>query len=86
VTNPGSNLIPSDVSGTVSQYSIDPLTGALSPKTPATVPAGKHPAGIALRPLPQFPTNKDQCKLGGWRKFPQFRNQGACVSFAPRRQ
>jgi hypothetical protein len=28
------------------------------------------------------PTSKDQCKNGGWRDFPQFKNQGDCVSFA----
>lgn len=29
------------------------------------------------------PTNKDQCKNGGWQKFdnPSFKNQGQCVSF-----
>ena len=27
------------------------------------------------------PTSKDQCKDGGWRNFPQFKNQGDCVSF-----
>jgi hypothetical protein len=29
------------------------------------------------------PTNKDQCKNGGWKTFnnPTFRNQGQCVSF-----
>jgi hypothetical protein len=27
------------------------------------------------------PTSKDQCKTGGWRAYPQFRNQGDCVSF-----
>jgi hypothetical protein len=27
------------------------------------------------------PTTKKQCKKGGWRAFPQFRNQGDCVSF-----
>jgi hypothetical protein len=27
------------------------------------------------------PTSKDQCKDGGWRDFPQFKNQGDCVSF-----
>jgi hypothetical protein len=27
------------------------------------------------------PTSKKQCKKGGWRTFPQFRNQGDCVSF-----
>ena len=26
------------------------------------------------------PTSKDQCKNGGWKAFPQFHNQGQCVS------
>jgi hypothetical protein len=30
---------------------------------------------------PPLPTTKDQCKNGGWRNFPGFRNQGDCVSF-----
>jgi hypothetical protein len=28
-----------------------------------------------------FPTSKDECKNGGWRNFPGFKNQGDCVSF-----
>jgi hypothetical protein len=27
------------------------------------------------------PTSKDQCKDNGWQNFPQFKNQGECVSF-----
>jgi hypothetical protein len=27
------------------------------------------------------PTSKDQCKNGGWRNFPGFKNQGDCVSW-----
>jgi hypothetical protein len=30
---------------------------------------------------PLLPTSKDQCKDGGWLNFPQFKNQGNCVSF-----
>ena len=26
-------------------------------------------------------TAKDQCKNGGWRNFPGFKNEGDCVSF-----
>ena len=26
-----------------------------------------------------FPTSKDQCKNGGWRNYPQFKNQGECI-------
>jgi hypothetical protein len=28
-----------------------------------------------------LPTAKDECKNGGWRNFPVFKNQGDCVSF-----
>ena len=28
-----------------------------------------------------LPTSKDQCKNGGWMTFPQFKNEGDCVSF-----
>ena len=28
-----------------------------------------------------FPTSKDQCKNGGWRNFPAFKNEGQCVKF-----
>ncbi len=30
---------------------------------------------------PSLPTSKEQCKNGGWRDYPQFKNQGDCVSF-----
>jgi hypothetical protein len=39
--------------GYVSQYNIDRITGTLSPKVPATVPAGTQPFDIALGPLPR---------------------------------
>ena len=31
--------------------------------------------------VPIVPTSKEQCKDGGWMNFPQFKNQGDCVSF-----
>lgn len=31
--------------------------------------------------VPLVPTTKEECKDGGWRDFPQFKNQGDCVSF-----
>jgi DNA-binding beta-propeller fold protein YncE len=68
-------------SSVVSQYSIDPITGALSSQVPATVPTGGGSTGIAVASLPRGPTSKEQCKNGGWRNFPQFKNQGDCVSF-----
>jgi hypothetical protein len=32
-----------------------------------------------------IPTTKEQCKNGGWRNFPGFKNQGDCVSFVATR-
>ena len=32
-------------------------------------------------PAPLAPTSKDQCRNAGWKAFPQFKNQGQCVSF-----
>ncbi len=48
VTNQTGQFPPID--GSVSQFSIDPTTGALSPKTPATVPTGLFPSVIAGAP------------------------------------
>ena len=31
--------------------------------------------------LLNVPTSKEQCKNAGWRNYPQFKNQGDCVSF-----
>ena len=64
----------------VLQYDIDPQTGALSPKTPATVPAGGGDTGIAIASLPSVPTNKAQCKHGGWKQF-GFKSLGQCIRF-----
>ena len=30
---------------------------------------------------PPPPTSKAECKHGGWKNFPQFKNQGQCVRF-----
>jgi hypothetical protein len=32
------------------------------------------------QPLLIVPTSTEQCKAGGWRNYPQFKNQGQCVS------
>ena len=39
-----------DGKGTISQYSIDPATGKLRPKSPATVPTGHQVEAIAITP------------------------------------
>ena len=40
--------------GTISMYTVDPSTGVLAPTTPATVPTGFYPQGIAISPNGQF--------------------------------
>ncbi len=74
------NLV-SPTEESIHQYDIDPASGRLSPKTPATVATDLDPRGIAAGPLPRTPTSKQQCRRGGWRNFPQFKNQGQCVAF-----
>lgn len=37
--------------------------------------------GVTTFIVPPLPTNKDQCKHGGWTAFGRFKNQGDCVSF-----
>jgi hypothetical protein len=36
---------------------------------------------IVVTDAQPFPTSKEQCKNGGWRDFPQFKNQGECIAF-----
>jgi hypothetical protein len=57
----------------------------------SSYPAGFQPQGptafnrtagdIVITDTPAAPTSKDQCKNGGWRTFPGFKNEGDCVSF-----
>ena len=42
---------------------------------------GGPTSGFVVHEAPPLPTSKDQCKDGGWRNFPGFKNQGQCVSF-----
>ena len=75
----GSVYVVSELDDSVFQYDVG-AGGALSPKSPATVATGAGPEGIAVTPA-QVPANKDQCKNGGWRNFPQFKNLGQCIAF-----
>ena len=43
--------------------------------------AGDDPFAVAVSPAPRVPTSKEQCKNGGWRNFPQFKNEGLCIAF-----
>jgi hypothetical protein len=66
--------------GLVFQYDVQP-GGLLAAKNPESVPSAGFPTQIAVSPPPRLPTSKDQCKNGGWRNFPDFKNEGQCVSF-----
>ena len=79
----GSVYVASERDDSVFQYDVG-AGGALSPKSPATVATGASPEGIAVSPAAQVPASKDQCKNGGWRNFPQFKNQGQCIAFVNR--
>ena len=39
------------------------------------------PGDIVVTDAQPFPTSRDQCKNGGWRSFPQLKNQGECIAF-----
>lgn len=70
----------------------DEFLAARAPTSPIDC-AGQLPSPLAGGPLaegdiavtdaPEVPTSKEQCKDGGWRTFPGFKNQGDCVSSLP---
>jgi hypothetical protein len=51
-----------------------------SPPALAEVISGR----IDIVDAPPLPTSSGQCRNGGWRSFPGFRNQGQCVAFVQR--
>jgi hypothetical protein len=57
------------------------ITGAgvaLALLLPSTLGAALPTSTVTV---PILPTDKDQCKDGGWQSFHVFKNQGDCVSF-----
>jgi hypothetical protein len=53
------------------------------PASPAGAVAFHNERGdIVVTDAPARPTSKDECKSGGWRNYPGFKNQGECVSLA----
>jgi hypothetical protein len=55
--------------------------GDCSPLLLNAAGAEVYAGDLVVTDAPPFPTSKDQCKNGGWRNFPGFKNQGDCVSF-----
>jgi hypothetical protein len=84
-TSPGGFLIYVSDNGTPGAGSdtleLVPVTGP-----PEVCPAPVSPntaiftGDITVVDAQPFPTSKDQCKNGGWRNFPQFKNQGKCIA------
>ena len=64
-------------------YAIDWSDGA--PQFIVAAPDGAmwftEGSGDKIGRITSRPTSKDQCKNGGWRTFPGFKNRGDCVSF-----
>jgi len=58
-----------------------------SPVCPAIPSIGLPPipgGDITVHDAVPLPTSKEQCRNGGWRRFPGFKNQGQCVAFVER--
>ena len=61
------------------------------PAGPPAIAAGPDGAlwfteasGNRIGRIAAAPTSKEQCRNGGWRTFPAFKNQGQCVAFVAR--
>jgi hypothetical protein len=68
---------------------IPPLPPPAAPTDCSTFPAGavafrNEQGDIVVADAPALPTSKAECKNGGWRNHPNFKNQGDCVSFVAR--
>jgi streptogramin lyase len=37
--------------------------------------------GVVVTDVPAVPSSREECRHGGWRNFPQFKNQGQCIAF-----
>jgi hypothetical protein len=71
-------------------FSGPPLPGPTScstfpgtfPRDPFFFPDFTNETGdVVVTDARPFPASKDQCRDGGWRNFPQFKNQGQCIAF-----
>jgi len=77
------------ISGLAYQATIHTSTASYADQGTSAGFVGKGPSSFNLlenftssltAPVLIAPTSKDQCKNNGWKNFPQFKNQGQCVS------
>jgi hypothetical protein len=59
------------------------LVATIAASGEATVTGAFHTSSLPEAIL-IGPNSRDQCKNNGWKAFPQFKNQGQCVSFVER--
>ena len=69
----------SDPPDTLTGSPVDDPSSCVPPPTPP--PFEVVEGDVTVTDAPALPTSKDQCKNGGWRNYPQFKNQGRCVAF-----
>jgi hypothetical protein len=85
-TNPGGFLIYVSDNATPGEGS-DTLALVPVAGPPEVCPAPVSPntaiftGDITVIDAPPVLISKQQCKNGGWRNFPQFKNQGQCIAF-----
>ena len=70
----------SDQSG--STFSVNP---SVLPSCATPLAVAPVDGSVTVTDAQPSPSSKDQCKNGGWRNFPGFRNQGDCVSYVATR-
>jgi hypothetical protein len=85
-TSPGGFLIYVSDNGTPGEGSdtVDLVPVAAPPEVcpdPVSANTAIFTGDITVIDAQPFPTSKDQCKKGGWRNFPPFKNQGQCIAF-----
>jgi len=83
VAVPDSEFVPADPTTGQAQFCFTSATpgGVLVTATARSAGIGFRPQGTATVTFVAVPTDKDQCKDGGWQTFGVFKNQGDCVSF-----
>ena len=88
---PGTGLARADVSQVAYTATIHTPSGNFHDEGTSSLTGVVTEAGSATlqesftssltEPVLIVPTRKSQCKNGGWRNYPQFKNQGRCVRF-----
>jgi len=80
--NPSGDTVPAD-SNNQAQFCFTSATpgDVLITAVARSFNIAEVPYGTATVTFTGLPTDKDQCKHGGWQTFGVFKNEGDCVSF-----